>query len=285
MNGVLLLNKEKGMTSHAAIQKVKKILGVKKIGHAGTLDPLATGLLVVLVNSATKLSNYLLNQDKEYFGEVTIGIGTDSEDAEGKIISQTEVEKLDDSDRALAELVGRRFQVPPLYSALKMDGMKLYEYARAGRDVERKPREVVIHRLERKSPVTYVGGAAKFSFYCKVSKGTYVRTLAKEIGEKLGYPAHLSALERLASGPFRIEEAHTLQDLESGNYRLIKMADSLAFPKIEAGILAERIKNGNKLPENLVGRKDPHIAFTENGELLAIYKYIKGTYHAERVWN
>src|SRR5690606_34634507 len=110
-------NKEKGMTSHAAIQKVKKILGVKKIGHAGTLDPLATGLLVVLVNSATKLSNYLLNQDKEYFGEVTIGIGTDSEDAEGKIISQTEVEKLDDPDRALAELVGRRFQVPPLYSA------------------------------------------------------------------------------------------------------------------------------------------------------------------------
>ncbi|HEY8395643.1 MAG TPA: tRNA pseudouridine(55) synthase TruB, partial [Bacilli bacterium] len=176
MNGILLVYKEKGMTSNAVIQKIKKILQVKKIGHAGTLDPLATGLLVVLINGATKLSNYLLNQEKEYLAEITIGIATSTEDAEGEIIACKEVSESLDPDPILRSLIGKRLQVPPLYSALKKDGKKLYEYAREGVEVERKAREIEIYALERRSPVRYENGTAKFSFYCKVSKGTYIRT-------------------------------------------------------------------------------------------------------------
>jgi len=285
MNGVLLVNKEKGMTSHFTIQKVKKILGVKKIGHAGTLDPLATGLLVVLLNSGTKLSPYLLGQDKEYLGEVTVGIATDTEDSEGKVISQKEVRELPDPDSVLASLLGKRLQTPPLFSALKQSGKKLYEYARAGMDVEREPREIEVLALERRSPVVLDEGVARFTFFCRVSKGTYVRTLAKEIGEKLGYPAHLSALERLASGHFRLEAANSLHDLECGAFRIIPMAEALPFPKLEAGVLAERVKNGSRLPEDFVGSREPFIAFTDGGELIAVYKFKEGYYYADRVWN
>lgn len=286
MNGILLVYKEKGMTSNAVIQKIKKILQVKKIGHAGTLDPLATGLLVVLINGATKLSNYLLNQEKEYLAEITIGIATSTEDVEGEIIACKEVSESLDPDPILRSLIGKRLQVPPLYSALKKDGKKLYEYAREGVEVERKAREIEIYALERRSPVRYENGTAKFSFYCKVSKGTYIRTLSTEIGEKLGYPAHLSALERLGSGSFKSENAFKISDIEAGNYRLVSMAEALPYPKIEANsVLEEKIKNGKMIPEKLVGSKEPLIAFTKKEELLAIYKYEEGNYYAVRVWN
>jgi tRNA pseudouridine55 synthase len=286
MNGILLINKVSGMTSNAVIQKIKRILKVKKIGHAGTLDPLATGLLVVLINEATKLSNYLLNQDKEYLGEIVLGLATDTEDATGEIIAKQTVTKIADPDAALRALVGKREQIPPMYSALKKDGKKLYELAREGKTIEREPREVEIYALERRSPVTYENGLAKFSFYCKVSKGTYVRTLCTEIGTKLGLPAHMSRLERLASGSFRLDDAVSLADVEAGDYRLISMVDALDFPKVEVDdTLAAKIKNGNILPAQLVGSKEPLLVFKQKDRLLAIYKYKEGKYYAERVWN
>ncbi len=283
MNGILLVNKESGMTSNAVIQKIKKILKVKKIGHAGTLDPLATGLLVVLLNEATKLSNYLLNQDKEYLAEIILGEATDTEDASGNIVEKKPVEEISNLDQSLSKLLGKRLQIPPMYSALKKEGKKLYELAREGISIKREPREIEIFALERRSPITYQNTTAKFSFFCKVSKGTYVRTLCTEIGEELGYPAHLSSLERLSSGAFRLDKASTISEIESGNLFLVSMVDALDFPKYEVDeFLVHKIRNGNPV---VFDSLEPLIVFKQGEKLLGIYKYKEGKYYAERIWN
>lgn len=287
MNGILLIDKPAGLTSHAVVARLRKILDIKRIGHAGTLDPAATGLLVILVGSATKLFPYLSDLDKEYEGEVTIGVSTDTLDAEGNITAVKEVEGEIAADEALISLLGEREQAPPMFSAIKSAGKKLYELARKGIEIERRPRAIAVYDLKRISPVVYENGRARFSFYTRVSKGTYIRTLSAEIGEKLGFPAHLSALRRLSVGSFSVREASGLEEVSAGNFSLLKMLS--AFPEDRVVRPAEEVvlkaRAGRPLAREETGSAAAAIAIASGGELVAVYKLKNGRYYPERVWN
>ena len=211
MDGALLVDKPVGLSSNAALQRAKKLLGARKAGHAGTLDPLASGLLVVLFGEATKFAAPFLDSDKEYVATLKLGERTATGDAEGEVVERKPVAiDADLLGQALARFVGPIEQVPPMYSALKRDGVPLYKLARRGTEVERKARRITIGTLEC---LEWEGTMLKVGVRC--SKGTYVRTLAEDIGLALGTVAHLSALRRTGSGRFRIEEAVTLEALEA----------------------------------------------------------------------
>ena len=204
VDGVLLLDKPRGLSSNHALQKAKRLFNAAKAGHTGTLDPMATGLLPLTFGEATKFSQMLLDADKSYEATVTLGVVTDTGDAEGQVLERQSVTAdAQDIAAALNAFRGEIEQIPPMYSALKRDGRPLYEYARAGIELERAPRRVVIHALEMLD-----GGldGSSFGFRVRCSKGTYVRTLAMDIGRALGCGAHLSALRRTAIGPFGLDE-------------------------------------------------------------------------------
>ncbi len=209
--GILLLDKPRGLTSNQALGRAKRVLAIRKAGHTGALDPLATGLLPLCFGEATKVSGWLLDADKSYLAEVRLGQTTDSGDADGRLLENRPLPPLDTQaiDRALAQFRGEIAQVPPMHSALKHHGRRLYELARAGVEVERPPRKVTIRRLELldwQSP--------RLTLRVDCSKGTYIRSLAMDIGSALGCGAHLVALRRTRSGPFRIEQAIALDQLE-----------------------------------------------------------------------
>ncbi len=217
-DGVLLIDKPTDYTSHDVVARLRGKLQQKRVGHAGTLDPMATGLLLVLVGKSTKLSQYLMSGDKEYEGEMTLGAVTNSQDAEGEVVETRPVPA--DLDRAKIEAVmqtfrGDQYQTPPMFSAIKVDGVPLYKMARKGEEIDREPRFIRIMSIE-------VLGVElpKVRFRVRCSKGTYVRTIAHDIGQKLGCGAHLSALRRTASGDLRVEQA-------------IKLEDFLALPAAE----------------------------------------------------
>ena len=213
LHGVLLLDKSKGISSNDALQKVKWLLRAEKAGHTGTLDPLATGLLPICLGAATKFSQMHLDADKQYEAIAQLGIKTSTGDAEGEVIAKREVIVTDDLlQSVLKRFLGSIDQVPPMHSALKKDGKALYEYARAGLEVERLARNVTIHAL---SGVFVDKSAIKLIVSC--SKGTYIRTLAEDIGEALGCGAHLSSLRRTATGGFDVKECVTIEDLEAMN--------------------------------------------------------------------
>lgn len=287
MNGVLLLNKAQGITSQSAITKVKRILKVKKVGHAGTLDPLATGLLVVLIGSATKLSNYLMAETKEYIAEIFIGRSTDTLDSEGEILEEKKVTEDLDVDSALQSFLGKSKQIPPMYSAIKKDGKKLYELARSGVSIEREEREIEIFEIKRITNIENIDGFLKFKFRVVSSKGTYIRTLCEDIGKVLGYPAHMSSLVRTKSGSLSIEDSFTIDELEKGNFKILKMHEALQnYPIIEVDLnLANKLKNGIILDLDEVNSNEDLVVFTFKDNLIGIYKKYKGKYKAERVWN
>ncbi len=210
--GILLVDKEKGMTSHDVVSAVRRRFSIKKVGHAGTLDPNATGLLILLLGKATKLSNNFLNEDKVYEAEMKLGQRTDSADCRGKIISEKEVTVTEKEIKAvMAGFLGEIEQIPPMVSAKKINGKKLYQLARAGKIVERLPRKIVIKELNiLKINVPFV------EFRVECSKGTYVRQLADDIGEKLGSGGHLTELRRIKSGNLSVRDAIAVN-------RLLKM--------------------------------------------------------------
>jgi tRNA pseudouridine55 synthase len=211
IDGVLLLDKARGSTSNATLQAAKRLYQARKAGHAGTLDPMATGLLPVLFGEATKLAFLLSDADKTYLADVQLGATTTTGDAEGAVIELRPVRvSTDDVERALRRFRGEIDQVPPMYSALKRDGRPLYAYARAGTSVERAARRVRIHQLE-------LLGRTADTLHIRVqcSKGTYIRTLAEDIGGALGTGATLGALQRVTSGPWQITQAMTLARLEA----------------------------------------------------------------------
>lgn len=217
MNGIINLKKEAGMTSHDAVFKLRKILKTKKIGHGGTLDPDVVGVLPIAVDKATRLVEYMQDEGKVYEGEITLGFSTTTEDASGEVVASTPVQgSLDEAavDRAIQSLTGLISQVPPMYSAVKVKGRKLYEYARAGEEVERPERQVTIYSFERTSPISYQDQTARFRFRVKCSKGTYIRTLSVDLGERLGYAAHMSQLTRTESAGLKLTEALTLAQIE-----------------------------------------------------------------------
>ncbi len=215
VHGVLLLDKPKGLSSNDALQKCKWLLRAEKAGHTGTLDPLATGVLPLCFGAATKFSQLHLDADKTYEAVAVLGIRTTTGDAEGEAVSDRPVPAI--PAQRLAEIerqfTGPLRQVPPMHSALKKDGKALYEYARAGQEVEREARDVVIHELSL--ALAEEGGRAAIRFTARVSKGTYIRTLGEDIGEALGCGAHLSFLRRTATGPFGLAQCVTLERLEA----------------------------------------------------------------------
>jgi tRNA pseudouridine55 synthase len=246
IDGALLLDKPVGISSNRALQDARKLFGAKKAGHAGTLDPLASGLLIVLFGEATKFAGPLLDDDKEYLATLKLGEKTSTGDAEGEVIEKKEP-KVTESDLApvLRRFTGEIEQVPPMHSALKRDGVPLYELARQGKTVAREPRRVRITQLEGlELKLPYL----KLRVRC--SKGTYVRTLAEDIGEALGTCAHLTALRRTASGRWRVEDAVSLEALSSqGQRHLLPLAALLAdLPRAELDAAQEaRFRNGQSL--------------------------------------
>jgi tRNA pseudouridine55 synthase len=212
LEGVLLVDKPTGMTSHDVVARLRHILQLRQIGHAGTLDPLATGLLVMLIGRATKISQYLTSLDKQYEGTFELGKVTDSQDADGEILETNPVPPLDaDAMReAMKGFLGDQYQIPPMFSAKKIKGVPLYKLARKGQEVEREPRFLRVQTfdlLEFNSPIA--------SFRLHSSKGTYVRTLVHDLGRKLGCGAMLTGLRRTASGQFNLADALPLDSFDS----------------------------------------------------------------------
>lgn len=210
LNGIIVIDKEPGFTSHDVVAKMRGICGQKKIGHTGTLDPAATGVLPVCLGSATKLCDMLTDKDKEYVAELLLGVETDTQDTTGQVLRERQVSVTSEQVReCAASFVGDIMQVPPMYSALKINGKKLYELARAGREIERQPRPVTIRELEIleiRLPVV------KLRVLC--SKGTYIRTLCADMGEKLGCGGAMQSLRRTRAGSFFLREAVTLGELQ-----------------------------------------------------------------------
>lgn len=240
LDGVLLLDKSLGLSSNHALQAARRLYSAEKAGHTGTLDPLATGLLPLCFGEATKFSGELLNADKRYLATVQLGVTTETADAEGAVLERRPVSvNREQIELALAAFVGQIEQVPPMYSALKRDGKPLYEYARAGIEVERVARQVSIHQLYL---VNRDDGLAdgRFDFEVRCSKGTYVRTLAADIGERLGCGAHLAALRRTGIGTLDIAQAHTLAVLEA---LPVEARDALLLPPdaLLAGLAEARL--------------------------------------------
>lgn len=216
LNGIIVINKPKNYTSHDVVAKVKKLLNIKKVGHTGTLDPNATGVLPLLLNSGTKLSKYLIEHDKEYEVTLKLGIRTDTLDGEGKVLEKKEVDRkmLENTkqiEKVLNSFTGKQTQVPPMYSAIKVKGKKLYEYARRGENVEVQPRQIEIYNIELQK-VDIKKQEIEFKVQC--SKGTYIRTLCEDIATKLGTIGYMKELNRTKVGKFGLEEAITIEKLE-----------------------------------------------------------------------
>lgn len=210
LDGVLIAHKEAGWTSHDVVAKMRKVLGESKVGHAGTLDPSATGVLPILVGRATRIAEYLMDWDKEYRAVLRLGETTDTQDATGQVLTQTDPSRVDADEirTTVAQFSGVQRQLPPMYSAVKVGGQPLYKSARAGRDIARKERSITIHDLE---VLAIDGPHVTLRIVC--SKGTYVRTLCADIGESLGVGGHLYSLERRRVGPLSIDQALTIDEI------------------------------------------------------------------------
>lgn len=253
MDGLILINKQKGFTSHDVVNVIRKKLNTKKVGHTGTLDPNATGVLPILVGKATKISKYLMEHDKTYIATIELGEKTDTGDSEGQVIEEKSIPadlKKEDINNALQNFFGKQKQVPPMYSAIKINGKKLYEYAREGKEVKLEAREIEIYKIEL---LEYQNNKIKFEVEC--SKGTYIRTLCEDIAKKLGTVGYMEELQRTKVNNFRIEDSILLDDitLENAEKNMIKIEE--VFKEKETIELdnkkLELFLNGVKLTYNL----------------------------------
>lgn len=265
MQGLIILNKPKGITSFSAVAKIKWLAGEKRVGHTGTLDPLATGVLPIFLGRATALSGILLDADKSYIATVKLGVVTDSCDITGNILSEQEVKITKEQlEAALDNFRGEIKQVPPMYSALKKDGVRLYELARQGKNVEVEARDVKINRLEL---LELDGDTFKIAVDC--SKGTYIRSLCRDIGEHLGCGATMTDLVRTATSGFSIEDTVSLDDLTKENITDFIMPEERAISYLKDIYVTEkqavRFSNGGQLAYERLKNAD----FTD-GELLRI---------------
>ncbi len=294
MDIIVNVYKEKGMTSHDVVNKMRKIMQTKRVGHVGTLDPLAEGVLVVCVNSATKIAQFLESDIKEYKAKVVLGISTDTFDITGNITDQKCVENIDEEliDSVLNSFLGKQTQIPPIYSAIKVDGKKLYEYARRGLEVDIAERLIEIFSLERISHIEYKDEKAYFWIKAMVSKGTYIRSLCQDIGSKLDIPSTMVELLRVRSGSFDINTAYKLSDIEKGNYHSVTLLDALSsYPQIDLENdekTYHQVVHGMKVSPHITQTILPIIVFKKGNQLLAVYEYADGEikcYKAVRTWN
>ena len=250
MNGVIVVNKEKGMTSFDVVHEIKKIFHTKKVGHTGTLDPLAEGVLIICIGNATKIVELLTANDKEYIAEAKLGIKTDTLDTEGEIIDIKDfnIDLLEDTINSYKKTY---LQEVPIYSAVKVNGKKLYEYARKGIEVELPKKEVTIKEIELLS-----SNNDTFKFRCLVSKGCYIRSLINDIATSMNTYATMTSLVRTKQGKTTINDAYTLDDIRNNNYKLYEINEVLDYPVIEIDeILEKKIHNGVKI-DNTFNIKD-----------------------------
>nr|WP_203618264.1 tRNA pseudouridine(55) synthase TruB [Fructobacillus tropaeoli] len=285
LSGLLVVNKPKEMTSFGVVARLRRVTGQKKIGHAGTLDPNVEGVLVVALGKATKLIDLLQSRPKTYTGTVTFGYATESQDADGAVVEEQPLTAAIDQgqlDAARADLTGDIIQIPPIYSAVKVNGKRLYEYARAGEEVELPKREATIYRFDQTSPLTWVEGQPyqQMDFLAQVSKGTYIRTLAYDLGQKLGLPATMTALKRTAGSGFTIDQAVPLDDLLAMDYPEIlthvhAIESVLTWPKkvlTQDEVFA--VKNGQKIPVSTWPQNEAgYYQVYGQDQLLAVYAF------------
>jgi len=282
-HGILIVNKPAGKTSRWVTNRISRLLGQKKAGHLGTLDPLATGVLPVVLGNATRLIRFLENDAKLYQGVIRLGAATDPQDAAGKVVSEGDWKSVgvQEIEKALAGFVGEIEQIPPMHSAVKKDGKPLYKLARQGIEIDRDPRKVTVFSaelVEAEPPLVTVK--------LKCSPGTYMRTIAHDLGEKLGCGAHLESLVRLANGPFTIDQAVELENLDpkSARLRLIPLKDCLPhFPAIEVTSgQAQMIRDGVSIT---TGEKDnitpgDRYRIVLSDQLVAVARAVE---HGERI--
>lgn len=271
--GLLNIDKPQGITSHDVVAIVRRGIGIRKVGHAGTLDPMATGVLVICIGNATRLSQYVMDHDKVYHATLRLGVETDTYDAEGEIVQTTESQVLKDNVEAiLHNFRGDIQQVPPMYSAIKKDGKKLYELAREGKTIERDPRPVTIREL-----TIMQWNFPEVDLYVKCTPGTYIRSLAHDIGQEVGLGGHLTALRRISSGEFHVDNAVKLNTLraafEDGTWEKYLQSAEIAVRNMHRLDLSpEQVKivqNGG-----FIHRQANDVAlasaFNEQGALIAI---------------
>lgn len=267
MNGLLLINKDKNMTSRDVINKLNHIFSMKKIGHTGTLDPLATGVMVCLFGKYTKLVDLITGYDKEYIAEIKLGIKTDTLDITGNVIETKKV-KITNEDilQVFNDFPKEYMQEVPIYSAVKINGKKLYEYARNQEIIELPKRKVNIYNLELISFNKDI-----ITFKVNVSKGTYIRSLINDLCEKLNTIGTMNNLIRIKQGNFDIKDSYKLEDVAKGNYQFQNIKEFLDYPVIEIpNELIKKVENGNKV-ENIFNIEDK-VIFSKNNKDLAIYE-------------
>ena len=284
MDILIGINKPRDITSQDAVTRVKRILKAKKAGHTGTLDPLATGLLIICINRATRLASYFSALDKEYKAVMKLGETTDTQDAYGKIIDQSNTSNLDERriEDTLKSFEGTSRQQPPMFSALKHKGQSLYTYARQGIEIERSHREITIHSIRLMNIEL-----PRVTFKARCSKGTYIRTLCHDIGQKLNVGAHLLELERTAIGPFTLENSLTLEELQSvsegeqADRGFYTMYEALSWmpefkikePTVKAVMHGHPIQLGTLRPADDITSSSGIKIVSPGGDLLAIGSY------------
>ncbi|MDE6953665.1 MAG: tRNA pseudouridine(55) synthase TruB [Erysipelotrichales bacterium] len=263
MNGILLINKPAGMTSHDVVNIARKSLHTKKVGHCGTLDPDATGVLVLCIGKATKALQFLTSEQKEYIATLTLGTSTDTYDSSGVVLEEKEFQGVDDVEKVLKSFLGKQKQLPPIYSAIKVNGKKLYEYARHNEKVDIQPRDIEILEIEL---LKQLDNHIQFRVLC--SKGTYIRSLCVDIAKKLGYPGHMSHLLRSRSGHFDLKDCFSIDELKEGKVQFLSLEE--AFKDYEHYIVDdENIVYHGKLIRSDIDHQV--VVVNRDGKVLAVY--------------
>ena len=277
MDGILLIDKPQGWTSHDVVNKLRKILNIQKIGHTGTLDPLATGLLIICIGKATKFVKFLTDHDKEYLAEITLGVRTNTDDITGKVLETKEITSINPESifTVLEQFKGTIAQIPPVASAIKVNGKRAYEYIHKNQEEPvMLSRTVTISALNMVSLPVVEAGKATFSIAVSCSKGTYIRSLARDIGQVLDYPATLSNLRRTKVGMFSVQDTYQLEDINTNTIQLLDPINYLGFPtlKVQDEWLF-KVSNGTFLPLELFSNLQDTIVADKFGNPLAIYSY------------
>jgi len=269
MNGILIIDKAKGITSRDVVNNIVKKFHTKKVGHTGTLDPIATGVLIVCVGSATKLVDELTCNDKEYIASVELGTNTDTLDNTGKILSEERsIKTKEEIINVLNSFKGKYMQEVPIYSAVKINGKKLYEYARENIDIKLPKREVEIKNIELIDDIEHINNKTIFKFKCSVSKGTYIRSLIRDIADRLNTIGIMTNLRRTRQGKFKIEDALKIENISEKN--LINILEVLDYKKIElTDNIRKQVLNG-AIIENIYNRDE--VLFIKDNEAIVLYK-------------
>ena len=293
MEGIINVLKPPGMTSSDVVVWMRRVLKTKKIGHTGTLDPGVAGVLPLCVGKGTRLAEYITEQGKSYLAEVTFGVTTDTQDAFGKEVHRTKPElNQSDLERIIPKFLGKLSQIPPMYSAVRKDGKHLYEYARQGISIERTPREIFIYDL--KLVKWYAGEFPRVILDIECSKGTYIRTISHDLGQALGCGAHMSNLLRVRSGPFRIQESWTLEEIEEAvhesNYDFLQpLSAGINLPRVFLSTdRANAFRHGLSTKQELVTistqGNEPYVQVIEDGQLIGIGAWREGSLFPHKVF-